>query len=199
MFSLEPTSSSKLAMIEFFSVCTARSTTPIRCVASVDYLLFQYFFSQNSIESLDMKALHLSEFIFSGTPQRLMKLFRNLMTSLALVDLHIRTTGRSLYRSIPIRLYGSPPKRFLCDLPEKLVHVSCPSLVKTDRLIFFVIGNCYFNFLLELIQAVYVLPFSLCPFASRPTKICYSRPAVSSSQCVRNVVRLTYISSGITI
>ena len=90
-----------------------------------------------------MIVLPLSDFISSGTPYRFMKLSRKLMTSPASVDLHIRTTGHLLYRSIPIRMYDSPVTSLLCILPEEVICIFRPGSVNTGRLTFPVIGDWY--------------------------------------------------------
>ena len=43
MLSVKPILSSKLAMIEIFSVCFVRLTASIQCVASLDYWYFKIF------------------------------------------------------------------------------------------------------------------------------------------------------------
>ena len=120
-----------------------------------------------------MNALPLSYFILSRTPYRFMKLSRFLMSSTALVYLHIRITGQLLYRSIPISMYGSPVTCLLCNLAKKSLCISGPDSVNTGRLIFSVIDNSYF--LPELMEAVHVLHFSSMFLESRHTRKHYPR------------------------
>ena len=82
------------------------------------------------------------------------------MTSFVSVDLHARTTGPSLYRSILIKMYSSPLTCFPCGLSEKLICRSCPGWISTGSLVFLVVGNRYFIFLPELTHAVHVLLLS---------------------------------------
>ena len=72
------------------------------------------------------------------------KLSRNLLSSFVSVDLYIWTTSQLLYRSIPIRIYGSPGKCshvVYWNFLEKSINVSYPGSVKAVRLIFSVDGN----------------------------------------------------------
>ena len=152
-------------MIKFFSVCIARSTTPVPVCSLRDIILSQIIlFVQNSLYSLDMKALPLSDFFFSGPTKRLMKFSRTLITSLASVHLHIRTTGHLLYRSFPIKVLDSSVTCFLCNLPENSIFFSFPGSINTDKLSFLVIGKWYFKFLPELKQTVHALHFSSMSF-----------------------------------
>ena len=140
--SVKPIFSSKLAMINFFSVCIELSTAPVSvCSLGGLYSKSIFLFLQNSSEALDMNTIPLSNIVFSGTPYSLTKPSRNLMTSLALVDLHVRTTSHLLYRKIPIRLYGPPVTCLLCNLPERSIFLSRRSSVNTGGLIFSVTSN----------------------------------------------------------
>ena len=123
--SAKPIISSKLAMIKYFGVCLARSIAPNPvCSLAGLYSLSTFFIFQYSLGTLDMDALPLSDFISSGTPYRLMKFWRSLMTSPSSVGLPIRTTGHLVYRSIPIKKYGSPvaclsPLLCVCQVSSK--------------------------------------------------------------------------------
>ena len=93
-----------------------------------------------------------------------MKFFKKLLTSLVSVDLHIRTTGHLLYQSLLIRIYGFPVTSLVCSLAQKYIRISCPGLVKTGSLIFFIDGEWYFAFLPELLHAVPMLHLFLMSF-----------------------------------
>ena len=99
-----------------------------------------------------------SDFIFSGTPSRLMKLSRNLMTSLTSAHFHIRKTWHFLYRSIPIKKHGSPVTCLLRKLPEKRTSFSYPGWVVTGSLIF---SPTVFDFIYSYRNSCTLLLFSL--------------------------------------
>ena len=80
MLLVQPISSSKLAMIKFFSVLIARSTTPAPVCSLGGLYSFSTIFSKTL--SLDMQAPPLSDSILSGTHQRLIKLARKWMIRL---------------------------------------------------------------------------------------------------------------------
>ena len=156
ILSVKPIFLSRLASHIFLAFLLRVQPPPYRYVVSIGFFSTVSFL-QNILYSSDMNALLLSDFIFSRTPEKIMKLSKNLMTFLFSPDSHNQTTGHLLDRTILVRRYGSPVTSALCNSPEKSICVSCPVSVNTGDLIFFVDGNWYFKLLPELMHALHVL------------------------------------------
>ena len=86
--------SSKFAIINFFNVCIALSTTPFPvCARGVQYSISTFRFLQKSRYSFETNAPFLSDLIFSGFPCKIKLLDRKTVTSLISAVLHIYTVG----------------------------------------------------------------------------------------------------------
>ena len=119
ILSMRPGLSSKLAIIKFLNVFIERSTAPVPVCNLGGLSSFSMFLLlQNVLCSFDMNALPLSDFFLGDTVtiNEAIKKSYNFFTS---VDLHTWTTGHSLYRSMPIWIYGSPFICLSCSFPEK--------------------------------------------------------------------------------
>ena len=114
----------KFAMIRFFNVCIARSTTPVPVsILGVLYSISMFFPLQNSSYSFVINAPipPLSVFLFSGSPYMLKFCFRKFITSLISDDFQIFAVGLLLNLSMAISIWCSPFKFLLFSSPEKSI------------------------------------------------------------------------------
>ena len=117
-----------------------------------------------------------------------MKLSKNFMTSFVSVDLHIRTTGHSLYRSIRVRMYGSPVRYLSSNSPEKSICIFCSGSANPGNLIFLRRWSLVFYNLTGTLASGACAAFAFYTFLhSRPPKK-YCFPLASLlNPCVRTV------------
>ena len=101
--------SSMLAIIKFFNVFNARTSTPVPvCSLGVLYSISIYFSLQKFLYFLETNAPTLSVLVFSGCPYKLMFCGKKFKTSFVSDDLQIFTVGHLLNLSITISIWCSP-------------------------------------------------------------------------------------------
>ena len=121
--------SPKFAIIKFFIVCIALSTTPFPvCARGVQYSISKFRFLQISWYSFETNAL--SDLIFFGIPYKLKLLDINFVTSLVSAVLHIFTVGNLLNLSSAISICTSLCMFLLCNFPVKSICSSWPGSVR---------------------------------------------------------------------
>ena len=114
--------SSKFAFIRFFNDWMVHSTNPVSvCRFGVPYLRIIFCSLQKFLYSFEMKALPLSDLIFSDTPYTFIYSSRNVITVSWLVFLQIFATGHRLFLSKATMINGDEFRCLLFRLPVKSI------------------------------------------------------------------------------
>ena len=114
--------SSKFVLIKFFNDWMVLSTNPVPvCRFGVPYLRIIFCSLQKFLYSFEMKALPLSDLIFSGTPYTFIYSRMNVITVSWLVFLQIFATGHRLFLSTATKINGDEFSCLLFRLPVKSI------------------------------------------------------------------------------